>query len=125
VVTGKEELMLSESQCKAIRLMFDKPDEDVAAEIEVSPDTISEWKQDPEFRQALSLAERAIKSTTARLASAAVLIAAMNLKAALRDNKDNKLALDTLKSSGAFELKLEDETQTLADVLREIAEKNG
>lgn len=101
--------MLSAKQRKAIKLMFQKPEEEIAAELGVTAEVIAKWRLNPEFRKALAAEERAIRASASRLTSEASLMAAKNLHTLLADPKDAKLALDTLKASGAFEEREEED----------------
>jgi hypothetical protein len=105
--------------------MFQMPDEEVSAEFGVKLETIANWRKDPEFKRALAAEERAIKAAAARITSDASLVAAKNLHGLLSGpTKDGKLSLDTLKASGAFD-GLEEEGETLEDLVREMAADDG
>lgn len=100
--------------------MFQKPDEEVAAEVGVSIETIVKWRLSKEFQRALASGERAIRAAAARITSDASLIAAKNLHNLLSNGADGKLSLDTLKASSAFAEREEEPKQTLEDVIREV-----
>lgn len=113
--------MLSRRQRKAIKLMFQKPDEEVAAEIGVSVEAICKWRLNKEFRKSLADEERAIRAAAARITSDASLVAAKNLHSLLSSGSDGKLSLDTLKASGAFTERDDEPGETLEDIIREAA----
>ena len=114
--------MLSRKQSKAVKLLFQKTEEEVAAEIDVKLEMIEKWKSIPEFRKALIEEGQAIRAAAARITSEASLTAARNLRRLLSDAKDGKLALETLKASGAFEEKKTDKEEALDGVLQEVAD---
>jgi len=116
--------MLSWRQRKAIKLMFRKPDDEVAAEVGVRPEVIAQWRRKPEFREALAGEQRAIRAAAARMASAASLDAAKHLHELLADAKDGKLSLDILKAIGAFEEGGDGAEETLDDIIRRVAEED-
>jgi len=117
--------MLSWRQRRAVKLLFQKPEEEVAAEVGVRPETIAAWRRQREFREALAAEERNVRSAATRIASDASLLAARNLHSLLSGEKDGKLSLDTLKASGAFEEReSEDDGETLADIVREMADRD-
>ncbi|MEN6372313.1 MAG: hypothetical protein ABFD64_09910 [Armatimonadota bacterium] len=113
--------MLSKKQRKAIKLMFQKPDEEVAAEVGVSIETIAKWRLFKEFQKALAAEERVIRAAAARITSDASLVAAKNLHSLLSKSADGKLSLDTLKASGAFAERGEEAGETLEEIIREVA----
>jgi hypothetical protein len=96
--------MLTLKQKMAVKLMFHMTEEEVSKEVGVAVHIIARWWTKPEFRQALAAEEQAIKATVSRITSDATLIAAKKLHNLLlsADGKDAKIALDTLKASGAF-----------------------
>lgn len=114
--------MLTKKQCKAVKLLFQKSEEEVASELGIKVETIEKWKMTRKFRRALVEEGRAIRAAAARITSEASLTAAKNLQRLLSDAKDGKLALDTLKASGAFTEKEGSGEETLEDVLREVAD---
>lgn len=113
--------MLTFKQRKAVRLMFQTSEEDVARELGVRVETISSWWKIPEFREALAAEARVIRSTAARIASEASLAAAKNLYKILSEGKDGKLLLDTLKASGAFDAVVESPEESLEEIVRQVA----
>jgi len=113
--------MLSKRQRKAIKLMFQMPDEEVAAEIGVPVEVIYKWRLKKEFKKSLADEERAIRAAAARITSEASLVAAKNLHNLLSNGGDGKLSLDTLKASGAFTERDDEQGETLEDIIREVA----
>ena len=112
--------MLSRRQLRAVKRLFQKSEEEVAAEIGVKAETIVIWLQSLEFRKALIAEGRTIRAAAARITTDVSLSAAKNLQKQLSDAKDGKLALDILKASGAFEEQKEDEEDPLESILQEV-----
>ncbi|MBI2844577.1 MAG: hypothetical protein HYX78_14375 [Armatimonadetes bacterium] len=108
-----------------MKLMFCKPDEEVARELGVKLETVALWRENTEFQEALAEEEKAIKSAAARISSDASLAAAKNLHRLMTEGKDGKLCLDTLKASGAFEKKENDPADALESLVQRAAEGNG
>lgn len=112
--------MLSWRQRKAIKLMFQMTDEEVAREVGIRTKTLAAWRRSPEFREALVAEVRAVRAATARIASQATLAAAKNLHKVLAEGKDSKILLDALKASGAFEGQEDLSEDALEDIVRQV-----
>ncbi len=112
--------MLSARQQKAIKRMFHLREDEVAKEVGVKPETIAKWMRSHKFRAALNAEEEAVRAAAARITSEASLAAAKRLHEQLSNQGDAKLALDTLKASGAFNER-ETKGPTLEEAIREVA----
>lgn len=117
--------MLSWKQRRAVKLMFQKSDDEVAEEVGVKLKTVARWRRMPEFREALVAEEKLIRASAARIASDASLEAARNLHKIMAEGKDGKLSLDILKASGAFEEREADAAEALEDVMQKAGETDA
>jgi hypothetical protein len=116
--------MLTRRQRKAIKLMFQMTDAEVATSVEVRPETLAAWLREDDFREALAAESRSIKSAAARMTSDAALSAAKKLKETIetgKETKDSKLILDTLKASGAFAVQDDDAGESLEGMVSRLA----
>ena len=104
--------------------MFLMPDEDVAKEMGVRVQTIENWRERADVRAELQRLHREYKAAASRLASRRACDAAIKL-GELLERGDQKVMLDTLKASGAFDY--EDATDTGAELeaIIEAAAKAG
>lgn len=116
--------MLSWRQRKAIRLMFTKPDEEVAALVGVRLETMDRWKHEAEFRHVLFEEEKFIRQNASRISAEASLIAAKTLHKLMGEAKDAKLCIDMLKASNSFNTVEVGEEYSLDNIIR-VVSKNA
>ncbi|MGC8862987.1 MAG: hypothetical protein ACP5R5_09475 [Armatimonadota bacterium] len=110
-------------QTLAVELLMSYPDSTVAEMVGVRLKTLLRWMKTPEFSDALRERERNQTQTLSRLARQAAVKAA----AALVESNggagktDQKILLETLKLSGAFETPATDPADALAEIVSRAA----
>jgi hypothetical protein len=113
---SRRDRMLTAKQKKAVRLMFQMTDDEVAREVGVTPETVALWRRRLEFAEALASEERAIRAAASRIAAGASLEAARRLRHTLEHGGDKAL-LDVLKASGAFQERAESAEEAIEAVI--------
>jgi len=122
--------MLTEKQTKAVEMLFELTDDEVARRLKIKPATLEAWKRNPEFAQALRRRLMENRRAAARILSRLYVEASRELEALIRSDDDKnkpKAIIELLKVSGIFkELGLEEEDdiggllERLADEREEI-----
>jgi hypothetical protein len=118
--------MLSNRQRKAVRLLFEMPDDQVAEELGIQTRTLRRWKGQREFIEAVVGKGRESQESIRRIASNVVIHGATRLREALvmEDRKaDLKVLCDLVKSTGVLAdiLKSEEGGEELHVLLDRIA----
>ena len=126
--------MLTETQTKAVEMLFELTDDEVARRLKIRQKTLEAWKRDPEFAQALRRQLIENRRAAARILSRLYVEASRELEALIHSDDDKnkpKAIIELLKVSGLFkELGLEEEDdvggllERLADE-QEEAESGG
>jgi len=123
--------MLHSKQRKAIRLLFELPEEKVAEELEIRPGTLRRWKGKKEFASAVQAVSRDTRQAVCRILSRGLAHAASRVCGLVAVDADEsqtgkldaKMMVDFLKASGLLEAAASEggEGDGLAAVLAEIA----
>jgi len=105
--------MLTETQTKAVEMLFELTDDEVARRLKIRQKTLEAWKRDPEFAQALRRQLIENRRAAARILSRLYVEASRELEALIHSDDDKnkpKAIIELLKVSGLFkELGLEEE----------------
>ena len=105
--------MLTETQTKAVEMLFELTDDEVARRLKIRQKTLEAWKQNPEFVQALRRRLIENRRAAARILSRLYVEASRELEALIHSDDDKnkpKAIIELLKVSGLFkELGLEEE----------------
>lgn len=120
--------MLDNRKRKAIALLFQHIDDEVARKLKISRETLEGWKRDPEFAQALCEFVQENRLAAVRFISRRVVEAAQELEAMIKSSDEkvrHKVIIDLLKASGllaADHSTAEDDGAGFSAVLRRFAE---
>lgn len=82
--------------------MFSLPDEEVAKELGVQPETVEEWRERPEVRAEIQRLHRDFRAAAARFASRQAHDAAIKLREII-EKGDAKVLLEVLKAADSFD----------------------
>lgn len=119
--------MLTDSQNKSVKLLFQLTDAEVARKLKISQKTLETWKSDPEFSQAIKRQLVENRRSAVRMLSRLYTDACKELDTILKsdDHKDKpKVIIEILKASGLFkELGLED-GDYVGNLLEGLADEN-
>jgi hypothetical protein len=97
--------MLSKNQLRAVGLLFEMTDEEVARRLRISRDTLDQWKQSPEFVQALCERLKENRQMAGRILSQICVQACRQLQHLIESDDERnkpKAIIDVLKASGLF-----------------------
>lgn len=97
--------MLNKKQRKAVRLLYEMPDDRVAEELGVQMDTLRRWKGQKEFIEAMAAKARESQECIRRITADIVAHGAIRFRELLtsEDSKvDPKILCDLVKASGAL-----------------------
>jgi len=127
--------MLHSKQRRAIRLLFELPEEKVAEELGIRLDTLRRWKAKKEFVSGVEAVSAGNRQAVCRILSRGLAHAAARVCGMVAVDADesptgkldSKIMVDMLKASGLLEAAAgeADEGDALAAVLAEIATKHG
>jgi hypothetical protein len=124
--------MLNGKQRKAVRLLFEMPEDAVAEELGVRPETLRAWKADSEFAAEMRARDREAKESAARIISNTVAHAAARIYGMVVVSADGgpakldvKALVDMLKGSGLLgaALKGNSDAERLENYIARIASK--
>ena len=119
--------MLTEAQTKAVAMLFEFSDKEIARKLKIKQEILDDWKRDPEFAQALRDRLKENRRTAARILSRLYVEASRELEALIRSNDDKnkpKAIIEILKVSGLFkELGLE-EGDYVGNLLEKLADES-
>jgi hypothetical protein len=123
--------MLHSRQKKAVRLLFEAPEDRVAEELGIRMDTLRRWKGMREFRSAMKAMSLETRESAVRIISRCLVHTAARIHEAVAGGPDGphslkldaKVMVDLLKASGspAASFSDGDDGNGLADVLARIA----
>lgn len=97
--------MLTERQAKAVGMLFELTDEEVARKLEIKRATMERWKRDPEFVRAIVDRIADNRQAAVRILSGLFTGICRELADLIRSDGDNariKLLVDVLKAAGLF-----------------------
>lgn len=118
--------MLTNTQIKAVDLLFRATDEEAARKLKITKETLEAWKQDPDVAQAVREQLKANRQAIARKLSRMYLDACRELAAALNaeDGKDKaKVAIEILKASGLFKDGGLEDDDPVGDLIDRLSEE--
>ena len=95
--------MLSEKKRRAVELLFEDTEGEVAKKLKVSLETLVQWIEELEFREALNGQMKGHKRSTTRMLSLLYMECIRELGRIIHDKEDktrHKVALDLLKAGG-------------------------
>jgi hypothetical protein len=95
--------MLGTKQKRAVKLLFEITDAEVAEKLKVSRVTLEEWKQNPEFAEAVQQVMKDNRQSAIRMLSRLYLDACRELDSILRSDDDknkHRVIMELLKASG-------------------------
>ena len=118
---------MNNRRAAAVELLLSHPDSTVAEMLGVRLVTLRRWMREREFCSDLKAREREQAASLSRISRQAALNAASALCSAIADpsKPDNKLLIDILKQSGAFEAEPGDPGDALAEAIRAAASSGG
>ena len=97
--------MLSEKKRRAVDLLFEQTEGEVAKKLKVSLETLVHWIEELEFREAVNGQMKGHKRSTTRMLSLLYMECCRELSRIIHDKEDktrHKVALDLLKAGGIF-----------------------
>ena len=95
--------MLTEKKRRAVELLFEDTEAEVAKKLKISLETLVQWIEELEFREALNGHMKGYQRSTTRLLSRLYLECCRELNAIIHDKEDktrHRVALDLLKAGG-------------------------
>lgn len=95
--------MLTIRQTRAVKLLFELTDAEAADKLKISRATLDEWKQNPEFVEAVQQRLKENRQAAIRILSRLYLDACRELDALLRSDDDknkHRVIMELLKASG-------------------------
>ncbi len=119
--------MLTNTQTKAVGMLFEFTDREVARRLRIKPETLRAWKRNPEFAQAVADRLKENRLTAVRILSRLYVEACRELEALIKSGDDKnkpKIIIEVLvKTSGLFkELGLE-EGDYVGNLLERLADE--
>ena len=97
--------MLSEKKRRAVDLLFEHTEGEVAKKLKVSLETLAQWIEEMEFREALNFQMKGYQRTTSRMLALLYLECCRELRAIIHDKEDknrHRVAVDLLKAGGVL-----------------------
>lgn len=98
-------MVLSDKKRKAVELLFESTEGEVAKKLKVSLETLAHWIEEMEFREALNFQMKGYQRTTTRMLSLLYLEACQELRGIIHDRDDknrHRVAVDVLKAGGVL-----------------------
>ena len=95
--------MLTEKKRRAVELLFEHTEGEVAKKLKIGLETLVQWIEELEFREALNGHMKGYQRSTTRLLSRLYLECCRELNVIIHDRDDksrHKVALDLLKAGG-------------------------
>ena len=95
--------MLAEKKRRAVELLFDFTEAEVAKKLRVGREVLEEWFEDVEFRQAINIELRGCRRSAVRVLAKLYLNATMELNEIIHEKEDRgryRTIVDILKASG-------------------------
>ena len=118
--------MLSSTQSRAVELLFEFTDAEVAAKLRIKRETLEAWKQNPEFVQAMQERLKGNRQAAVRILSRLYLDACREIDALIRSDDDkskHKVIVDILKASGLLKELGADEADYVGSLLQRLADE--
>ena len=118
--------MLSRTQSRAVELLFEYTDEEVAAKLRIKRETLESWKQNPEFVQAVQERLKENRQAAVRILSRVYLDACREIEALIRSDDDknkHKVIVDILKASGLLKELGAEECDYVGSLLQRLADE--
>lgn len=120
--------MLSKMQKKAVGLLFEKSDAEVAARLKIKQSELDAWKSDPEFVQALCDRLRENRRVASRILSRICVDACRELQALIGSDDDKnkpKAIIEVLKASGLFKDMVGGDGDYVGNLLGRLADEDA
>ena len=95
--------MLTEKKRRAVELLFEDTEAEVAKKLKISLETLVQWIEELEFREALNGQIKGYQRSTTRLLSRLYLECCRELSVIIHDKEDknrHRVAVDLLKAGG-------------------------
>lgn len=119
--------MLTNTQLKAVKLLFEFSNEKVARRLRIKPETLEEWQRDPEFAQAVRGHLRGNQQAAARILSRLYLEACRELEALIKSGDEKskyKVIMEViLKTSGLLKELGPEENGYVGNLLDKLADQ--
>jgi hypothetical protein len=119
--------MLTNAQIRAIGLLFESSEDEVARRLKVRRETLEEWKQDPEFIRAIGERLKGNRQAAVRILSRLYLDACRELEKLVQSDDDKnkpKILIEVLKASGLFKELGLDEGDFVGNLLGRLADES-
>ena len=121
--------MLSEKKRRAVDLLFEDTEGEVAKKLRVSLETLVHWIEELEFRDAINGQMKGYQRSTTRLLSLLYLECCRELGRIIHDKEDknrHKVALDLLKAGGILREGplVEGDDDPIGDLVRRLEEED-
>jgi hypothetical protein len=118
--------MLTEKKRRAVELLFEGTEAEAAVKLRISRQTLEEWMEDREFRQAIRRYSAANRRATSRMLSSLYLEACRELNVVIHERDDrnrHRAMVDILKAGGLLKdgPVEEEEYETVDEMLERIA----
>lgn len=119
--------MLGEKKRRAVELLFDHTEPEVAKKLRIGREELEEWFADMKFREAINTELRGYRRSSVRMLAKLYLNATMELGEIIRGKEDNgryKIIVDILKASGvlkASRIEEEESDDPVAAILRKYS----
>ena len=115
--------MLTDRQNKAVAMLFELTDDEIARTLRIKRETLEAWKQEPAFVQAVCDRIRENRRTAVRILSQLYVKACRELAALIEDDKNKpKVIVEILKASGIFKELGLDEGDYIGNLLERLSE---
>lgn len=120
-----KETVLTEKQRRAVDLLFQYSDAEVAAKLRVSRQELESWTDEPEFVKAINTTLKANRRAVIRTLSRLYLDACLELHAIIHEKEDksrHRAMVDILKAGGFLKDKALEEAQSVTELVTKMAE---
>lgn len=118
--------MLTDRQHRAVKMLFELSDAEVARKLRIKPETLDGWKRDPEFARAILARVEENRRVVVRILSGVYVEACRELAAFVRSSDDKtkpKLMIEILKASGLFKELGSEEGDYVGRLLERLADE--
>ncbi|MHB1000133.1 MAG: hypothetical protein ACYC27_12885 [Armatimonadota bacterium] len=119
--------MLTNTQNRAVNMMFDSTEEEVARQLRIRKETLDLWKDNPDFTRKLSMKQRENRESARRILSRICVDACRELESLIKsdDSKDKpKAIIEVLKASGIFKELGAEEVDGMSELLGRLADES-
>ena len=121
--------MLSEKKRKAVEMLFEDTEAEVARKLKINLETLTQWVEELEFRQAVGLHMKGYQRATGRMLSVLYWLCCRELKAMVQDKEDKsryKVAVDLLKAGGVLKegALYGDDSDPIGDLIESLSKES-